>query len=256
MAAFCPPVISRKRVAVVTGAARGIGQAICRQFARDGVIVAGVDLGGLGETGGIVTAAGGEWLALDGDVSEPDAVSVIGNAVLRQFDGCDILINCAGIWPPKAFEDLEYAEWKRVLAVNLDSQFLMSKAFVPSMKDSMWGRIVNFTSGSILSPVPNFAAYKASKMGIIGLTRAMSADLGKYGITVNAVSPALTPTPGVYEHGGPNIVAVLEQSVQLTAIQRVSTPDDVVGLVMFLAGDAAAFITGQTILADGGRSYL
>jgi NAD(P)-dependent dehydrogenase (short-subunit alcohol dehydrogenase family) len=124
------------------------------------------------------------------------------------------------------------------------------------MKDSMWGRIVNFTSSSILNPVPNFAAYKASKMGAIGLTRAMSADLGKYGITVNAVSPALTPTPGVYEHGGPNMVAVVEQSVQLTAIKRVSTPDDVVGLVVFLCSDAAAFITGQTILADGGRSYL
>ena len=142
------------------------------------------------------------------------------------------------------------------MAVNLDSQFLMSKAFLPSMKDSGWGRVVNFTSGSILVPAPNLAAYKASKMGAIGLTRAMSADLGKYGITVNAVSPALTPTPGVYEHGGPKMVAVLEQAVQMTAIKRVSTPDDVVGLVMFLSSDAAAFITGQTILADGGRSYL
>jgi NAD(P)-dependent dehydrogenase (short-subunit alcohol dehydrogenase family) len=192
----------------------------------------------------------------NGDVSEPDAVSAIAQTVRAHFDHCDILINCAGIWPPKAFEDLEYAEWKRILAVNLDSQFLMSKAFVPSMKDSGWGRVVNFISGSILVPAPNFAAYKASKMGAIGLTRAMSADLVKYGITVNAVSPALTPTPGVYEHGGPKMVAVVEQAVQMTAIKRVSTPDDVVGLVMFLSSDAAAFITGQTILADGGRSYL
>jgi NAD(P)-dependent dehydrogenase (short-subunit alcohol dehydrogenase family) len=93
-------------------------------------------------------------------------------------------------------------------------------------------------------------------MGAIGLTRAMSADLGKYGITVNAVSPAFTPTPGVYEHGGPNMATVLEQAIQMTAIKRLSTPEDVVGLVMFLASDAAAFVTGQTILADGGRSYL
>jgi NAD(P)-dependent dehydrogenase (short-subunit alcohol dehydrogenase family) len=117
-------------------------------------------------------------------------------------------------------------------------------------------RIVNFTSGSILNSTPNFAAYKASKMGAIGLTRAMSADLGKYGITVNAVSPAFTPTPGVYEHGGPKMTAVLDLAVQMTAIKRVPTPDDVVGLVIFLSSDAAAFITGQTILADGGRSYL
>jgi len=247
---------NRKKIAVVTGAARGIGQALCRQFARDGVSVVGIDLGDLGETGDIVTASGGEWLACNGDVSEPDAVSAIAQSVLAQFGHCDILINCAGIWPPKAFEDLDYAEWKRILAVNLDSQFLMSKAFVPSMKDSGWGRIVNFTSGSILNSAPNFAAYKASKMGAIGLTRAMSADLGKYGITVNAVSPAFTPTPGLYEHGGPKMAAVVEQAVHMTAIKRVSTPEDVVGLVMFLSSDGAAFITGQTILADGGRSYL
>jgi NAD(P)-dependent dehydrogenase (short-subunit alcohol dehydrogenase family) len=246
----------RKKIAVVTGAARGIGQAICRQFAKDGVNVTGVDLGDLGETGRMVTAAGGEWLAVNGDVSEPDAVYAISQAVRTHFGHCDILINCAGVWPAKAFEDLEYAEWKRILAVNLDSQFLMSKAFVPSMKDSNWGRIVNFTSGSILNSVPNFAAYKASKMGAIGLTRAMSADLGKYGITVNAVSPAFTPTPGLFEHGGPKMAAVVEQAIQMTAIKRASTPEDVVGLVMFLSSDAAAFITGQTMLADGGRSYL
>ena len=246
----------RKKIAVVTGAARGIGQAICRQFAKDGVNVTGVDLGDQSETGSMVTAAGAEWLAINGDVSEPDAVSALAQAVQARFGHCDILINCAGIWPPKAFEDLEYAEWKRILAVNLDSQFLMSKAFVPSMKESSWGRIVNFTSGSILNSIPNFAAYKASKMGSIGLTRAMSADLGKYGITVNAVSPAFTPTPGLYEHGGPKMAAVVEQAVHMTAIKRVSTPEDVVGLVMFLSSDGAAFITGQTILADGGRSYL
>jgi NAD(P)-dependent dehydrogenase (short-subunit alcohol dehydrogenase family) len=247
---------NRKKIAVVTGAARGIGQAICRDFAKNGVNVAGVDVGDLSETGSIVTAAGGGWLALNGDVSEPDAVSDIAQAALTHFGHCDILINCAGIWPPKAFEDLEYAEWKRIFAVNLDSQFLMSKAFVPSMRDSMWGRIVNFTSGSILNPAPNFVAYKASKMGAIGLTRAMSADLGKYGITVNAVSPAFTPTPGLFEHGGAKMAAVVEQAVQMTAIKRVATPDDVVGLVIFLCSHAAAFITGQTILADGGRSYL
>jgi 3-oxoacyl-[acyl-carrier protein] reductase len=246
----------RKRIAVVTGAGRGIGQSICRQFATNGMNVAGVDLGDLGETGRIVTAAGAEWLACDGDVSDSERVATIAQAVLTRFGHGDILINCAGIWPRKAFEDLEYAEWKRILAVNLDSQFLMSKAFVPSMRESNWGRIVNFTSGSILVPAPNFAAYKASKMGAIGLTRGMSADLGKYGITVNAVSPALTPTPGLYEHGGPEMAAVVEQVVHMTAIKRASTADDVVGLVMFLSSDAASFISGQTILADGGRSYL
>ena len=246
----------RKKVAVVSGAARGIGQAICRQFAQDGIAVVGVDLGVLKDTADLVQTYQGDWLGLQGDVSDPDSVGNIAKQTLDHFGHCDILINCAAIWPPKAFEDLEYAEWKHTLAVNLDSQFLMSKAFISSMKASGWGRIVNFTSGSVLFPIPNYAAYKASKMGSIGLTRAMSIDLGKFGITVNAVSPALTPTPGVYEHGGPALVNVLEQVVQMQAVKRVSTPEDIVGLVMFLAGKSASFVTGQTMLADGGASYL
>jgi NAD(P)-dependent dehydrogenase (short-subunit alcohol dehydrogenase family) len=247
---------SRQRVAVISGAARGIGQALCRHFARAGVAIVGVDLGDCSETGGLVEAENGSWFAIRADVSDPAAVTQAAHEVAERFGRADILVNCAGIWPHKPFDQLEFDEWRRIMSINLDSQFLMSKAFVPAMKEAGWGRIVNFTSGSVLFPVPNYAAYKASKMGSIGLTRAMASDLGQFGITVNAVSPGLTPTPGLSEHGGDDLIGVLGQVVQMQAIKRPSHAEDVVGLVLFLASDAAAFVTGQTMLADGGLSYL
>lgn len=245
-----------QKVAVVTGAARGIGQVVCEHLARAGVAIAGVDLADMAETESRVSREGAPWADFRGDVSQEVSANEIGRAVLSRFGRCDILVNCAGIWPPKTFLDLEFQEWKRVLAVNLDSQFLMSKAFVPSMKERGWGRIINFTSSSVLFPIPEYVAYKASKMGAIGLTRGMSTDLGPFGITVNAVSPTLTPTPGMSENSGEGLSNILDQIVQMQAIKRTSDPNDVAALVAFLASDAAGFITGQTMLADGGLSFL
>jgi NAD(P)-dependent dehydrogenase (short-subunit alcohol dehydrogenase family) len=209
--------------------------------------------GRVAETRGLVEATGAGWLGVQADVSSPEDVSRAAGEVLARFGRCDILVNNAGIFPTCAFDDLSFEAWRKVLSVNLDSQFLMSKAFVPSMKEGGWGRIVNFTSGSVQLATENTAAYKASKMGIIGLTRAMSADLGKFGITVNAASPSLTRTPGILESG--SAAQKLEAISNLQAIKRISEPTDVVGLVLFLTGEDSHFVTGQTILADGGLSY-
>jgi NAD(P)-dependent dehydrogenase (short-subunit alcohol dehydrogenase family) len=243
----------KARIAVVTGAARGIGQAVAVGLANRGAAVVGVDIADCGETRALVEACGADWLGVVADVSAPDDVARLAREVLARFDRCDILVNNAGIFPTCAFDELSFEEWRRVLAVNLGSQFLMSKAFVPSMKAGGWGRIVNFTSGSVQLAVENTTAYKASKMGIIGLTRAMSADLGKFGITVNAASPSLTRTPGILESS--NATQKLAAISNMQAIKRVSEPEDVVGLVLFLTGDDSHFVTGQTILADGGLSY-
>jgi NAD(P)-dependent dehydrogenase (short-subunit alcohol dehydrogenase family) len=241
------------RIAVVTGASRGIGQSVAVGLAARGAAVAGVDLADCGETRMLVEAHGAAWLEILADVSSPDDVDRLASEVIAKFGRCDILVNNAGIFPTCSFDDLSFEDWRKVLAVNLDSQFLMSKAFVPSMKESGWGRIVNFTSGSVQLATENTSAYKASKMGIIGLTRAMSADLGKFGITVNAASPSLTRTPGIL--ASPMAAQKLEAIANMQAIKRVSEPEDVVGLVLFLTGDDSHFVTGQTILADGGLSY-
>ena len=241
------------RVAIVTGAARGIGQAIAAGLAARGAVVVGVDIAEAEETRALVEAQGARWLGITGDVSSPDDVRRIAERVLLHFGTCDILVNNAGIFPACAFEELSFEAWRKVFAVNLDSQFLMSQAVVPAMKAGGWGRIVNFTSGSVQLATENTTAYKASKMGAIGLTRAMSADLGKYGITVNAASPSLTRTPGVLS--SPSAAGRLEEMARMQAIKRVSEPSDVVGLILFLTGEDSHFVTGQTILADGGLSY-
>ncbi len=242
----------KDRVAVITGAAAGIGQATAVGLAKRGAVVVGIDLVEASETGRIVEAAGGEWLGIKADVSLPDQVSTAAQAVLAAFGRVDILVNNAGIFPKCAFDDLTYEEWKRVLTINLDSQFLMSKAFVPSMKAGGWGRIVNLTSGSVQIAADDFTAYKASKMGAIGLTRGMAADLGRFGINVNAVSPSLTRTTGVMEYGAKDL---LETIANAQAIKRVSEPEDVVGLILFLTAQDSHFVTGQTIFADGGITY-
>ncbi|MDR7157237.1 3-oxoacyl-[acyl-carrier protein] reductase [Sphingobium xenophagum] len=241
------------RVAVITGAARGIGQAIAVGLAERGARVIGIDLAVPEETGDLVRKVGGEWLGLTANVSSPDDIAEATSAAFAHFGSVGILINNAGIFPSCSIEDLSYEEWRRVLTVNLDSQFLMTKAFLGSMKQANWGRIVNFTSGSLMFPVEGLAAYKASKMGAIGLTRALAADLGKYGITVNAVSPALTPTPGVMSYGSADKI---DQMASMQSIKRVAEARDMVGLVSFLTSNDSEFVTGQTILADGGLTYM
>jgi NAD(P)-dependent dehydrogenase (short-subunit alcohol dehydrogenase family) len=212
------------RVAVVTGASRGIGQAIALSLAERGAQVACIDLNDTSDTEARVRAINGDFLGITADVSSPDDVSNAAHLVQKHFGRCDILVNNAGIYPHKQFEELKFAEWKRVISVNLDSQFLMSQAFVPTMKAQGWGRIINFTSGSVQL----------------------------YGITVNAVSPSLVGTPGVL--AGPG-AAKLEMMANTQAIKRRSKPTDIVGLILFLTSQESHFVTGQTILADGGLTF-
>lgn len=241
------------RVALVTGAARGIGQAVAAGLADRGATIIGVDLAEASETRGLVEGCGAEWLGLVADVSSPADVAGVAEQALARFGRCDIVVNNAGIFPSCAFDELTFDAWRKVLAVNLDSQFLVSQAFVPAMKERGWGRIVNLTSGSVQLATENTAAYKASKMGTIGLTRGMSADLGKYGITVNAASPSLTRTPGVVS--SPTAASRLDAIAARQAIKRVAEPGDFVGLILFLTSEDSQFVTGQTMLADGGLSY-
>jgi NAD(P)-dependent dehydrogenase (short-subunit alcohol dehydrogenase family) len=169
--------------------------------------------------------------------------------VKDQFGRIDILVNCAGIFPTASWDDLDYAAWKRVLSVNLDSQFLTCKAIVPQMRARKYGRIINFVSGIVQMSLPGYTAYRTSKAACIGFTRSLAADLGEFGITVNAVSPSFVATPGVLEIGNAHMMDVI---VAAQSIKRQSTPYDVGGLVLFLASGEADFITGQTMYADGG----
>ncbi len=234
------------RTAVVTGAARGMGQAIACGLAARGASIVAVDLADPAETVSLIEKEGGTAYGVIADVSNPDDV----RRVSAQLSGCDILVNNAGIYPAKNIFDLDFAAWRRVLAVNLDSQFLMTKAVVQEMREAGWGRIINITSNTVGLGLGGMTHYMASKMGVIGFTRALANDVARFGITVNAVGPTLTRTPGLTE-------SVIDEQAQqfvaqLQAIKRPGEPDDIVGVVAFLAGDDSRFITGQTIMADGG----
>jgi NAD(P)-dependent dehydrogenase (short-subunit alcohol dehydrogenase family) len=241
----------KDKVAVITGAATGIGQAYAQRLAEDGAHIAIADVQGGEETAALVRAAGREALAVPCDVSSPADVARLGQEVERRFGRCDILVNNAGIYPHIDFDALTFADWRRVMGVNLDSLFLVSKEFVPGMKERGWGRIVNIASNTFGTPVTRVVHYVASKGGVIGFTRALASELGPHGITVNAIAPSLTRSPGTMV-----TTPLPEDRFRLVAnnqaIKRTQMPDDLVGTLSFLTSDDAAFLTGQTLYVDGG----
>jgi NAD(P)-dependent dehydrogenase (short-subunit alcohol dehydrogenase family) len=247
----------KDKIAVITGAANGIGQAFAKRLAEDGVHVAVVDIADGAATVNMVEAAGRKAIAMTCDVSSPEAVAALARQVKKQFGRADIVVNCAGVFPQKAFTDMTFADWRKVISTNLDSTFLVSSAFVPGMIERKWGRIVNMASSTLGSVTTGFAHYVASKGGIVGFTRALASDLAAHGITVNAISPGLTRSPGTLARMPRAGFATMEDEflsvAQLQAIKRVEAPEDLVGAVSFLTSDDSAFITGQTLNVDGGR---
>jgi NAD(P)-dependent dehydrogenase (short-subunit alcohol dehydrogenase family) len=244
------------RVAVVTGAASGIGQACAIRLAEDGARIVIVDRQPADETLHLVESVGGAAAAFLRDVADPDDVADLRREVEAQVGLCDILVNNAGIYPMQSFAEIGFEDWRRVLSVNLDSMFLMTKAFVDGMRQRRWGRIVNFASDTISIAVPGFAHYMASKAGVIGLTRALASELGEDGITANAIAPGQTRTPGTLSRkeipGGMSQEAFFAVVANMQSIKRVGQVADLVGTVSFLTSDDAAFVTGQTIFVDGG----
>jgi NAD(P)-dependent dehydrogenase (short-subunit alcohol dehydrogenase family) len=245
------------KIAVISGAANGIGQAFAQRLAQDGAHIVIADIAAGGETEKMVKAAGREALVATCDVSSEEQVKALAADVAKRFGRCDILVNCAGIFPNQAFDTMNFADWRRVQAINLDSVFLMCAAFVPGMKERRWGRIVSMASSTLGSVVTGFAHYMASKAGIVGITRALASELGPHGITVNAISPGLTRSPGTLARAPRAGMASMEDeyahAATMQAIKRPEVPADLVGTVSFLTSDDAAFLTGQTINVDGGR---
>ena len=233
------------RVAIVTGAAQGIGRAIAVKLAERGARVALVDLRESSETAALI---GGAAVSIVADVSTDEGWSHIASETDRALGGADIVVNNAGIYPKAHIDDLTYETWRRTLAVNLDSHFFSARHFVPRMRRGKWGRFVNISSSSIGIAVVGRSHYMASKMGVIGFVRGLANDVAGDGITVNTVLPALTDTPGTSAHPEQFKRLVWEQQ----AIKRFAVPEDISGPVVFLTSDDAAFVTGQAIVVDGG----
>lgn len=237
------------KVAVVTGGSRGIGQAYARRLAQDGADIAVADMVPAEDTKRMVEEAGRRVMGGICDIASEEEVREFADGVRERFGRCDILVLNAGIYPSRGFEEMSFEEWRRVQSVNLDSMFLMCKAFVPGMKDRGWGRIVTMSSNACWLVAPGFTHYVASKMGVIGFTRALATEVADSGITVNAVAPSLVRTPTT-EAG--TQAGMFESLANMQAIKRVEVLEDLVGTVSFLASEDAAFMTGQTLLIDGG----
>jgi NAD(P)-dependent dehydrogenase (short-subunit alcohol dehydrogenase family) len=248
-------------VAVVTGGARGIGHACAVRLAEKGYDIAIADLTEPTETARAVRAAGVRALPIICDVAVPADVTRTMAAVEDEFGRCDVLVNNAGIYPLKTLDELDLDLWNRILAVNLTSAFLFCKAVVPGMTDRGFGRIINISSNTVGLPLENVTHYVTSKAAMIGFTRALAAEVGKHGITVNSVAPGATPTEGML--AGYETQAALEQRSQLftqmaerQAVKRVGRPMDVANAVAWFASEEAAFVTAQVLIADGGLARL
>jgi 3-oxoacyl-[acyl-carrier protein] reductase len=239
------------RTALVIGAARGIGEGIARRFVMEGaaVLIADTEVGA-GEALASSFGASASFVATD--VSREEDVERAVATAIEAFGRLDILVQNAGIYPWSLIETTSVEEWDRVLAVNLRGTFLAARAALPAMRSQGYGRMV-FTS-SITGPrvtMPGHGHYSASKAGINGFIRAAALEFSPYGITVNGVEPGNVLTEAIKEHRSAAYVRSMEEAVPLG---RLGTPDDVAAAVLFLASEEAGYITGTTIVVDGGQT--
>jgi 3-oxoacyl-[acyl-carrier protein] reductase len=218
------------------------------RLAREGARVVVADVGDASQTLRLAAAAGGEACAVRCDVSSEQDVAQLAATASERYGPADILVHNAGIYPLVDFAEMTLADWRRVMAVNLDSAFLLCQAFLPAMRRRGWGRIVCLSSTAFHAGMGGMVHYVASKGGLIGLVRSLAAEVGGDGVTVNALAPSLVRTQGTTDDP-----RAFEAVAASQAIQRTQLPGDLAGALSFLVSDDAAFVTGQTLVVDGGR---
>lgn len=243
---------------IVTGSGQGLGRAFAHRFAGEGlsVLVADIREDAAQTVAREITEAGGSAHAVHVDVTDVGSTEAMCTAALSAFGRIDILVNNASIFSTlrmRPFFEIPVEEWRQVIDVNLNGVYLAARSAVPAMKEAGRGRIVNIASAVVPMGRPNYLHYVSSKAGVIGMTRGMARELGPWNITVNAVLPGSTETEVERATVTPEQRAALIAS---RSIQRPQTPDDLSGVVRFFASEDSRFVTGQSLVVDGGTVFL
>lgn len=241
------------KVALVTGASQGIGRAIAEGLADAGARIVIADLNGAEQAAEAFT----DGVGIMADVADEKGVQRLVDQAVERCGTIDILVNNAGLYASlemRSFEQIPLDEWRRVMDVNVASMFLMCRSVVPIMRAHGGGKIVNISSGTPFRGVPFLLHYVTSKGAIVAFTRALAKEVGKDAVLVNCVAPGFTMSAGVEAH--PEVVEKLRDvSVSARTLQRDQLPEDVVGAVVYLSGPGSDFVTGQTIVIDGGQTF-
>jgi NAD(P)-dependent dehydrogenase (short-subunit alcohol dehydrogenase family) len=241
--------------AIVTGAAQGIGATYAAALAAEGARLSLCDLDPPDAVVAAIRTAGGEAIGRVCDVSDPKAVAALVEATLAAFGGVQVLGNNAALFGKialKPFSEIDSEEWDRVMAVNTRGPFECVKAVLPAMRRQRYGKIINIASGTVFKGTPLMLHYVASKGAVVAMTRAMARELGEYGICCNALAPGLTLSDTI--KGRNDYGAVRMLNVESRSLKREETPEDLVGALLFLASHDSDFMTGQTLLVDGGSA--
>lgn len=244
----------KDRVAIVTGAAIGNGRAFCERLAEEGAKIVIADIADASDTVKAVHDIGGEAVALTVDCSDEQSVQAMVNNVLEMYGRIDIVVHNVGMYDEEPFELISFAQWKKVLDINLNSMFLVTQAVLPVMKKEGFGRIIVMSSNTVWLGTPYLSHYATAKMGVIGFTRSLAAEIGRYGITVNAISVGLTATQRPATDKQTMTGTILQHILPEQAVRRADEPEDIANVVAFLSLPASGIITGQTINVDGGAA--
>ncbi|MBI3991727.1 MAG: SDR family oxidoreductase [Candidatus Lambdaproteobacteria bacterium] len=247
------------KVAVITGAARGLGAAFAQELSGMGMAVVVCDVRDCDETAAAVKKSGGKALSSKVDVTSAESAQVMAAAAVKAFGRIDVLVNNAAMYGNLhngRFTDLDEQEWDACMAVNVKGLWQCAKACVPSMREQGGGSVINISSLAAIFGMPNALHYATSKGAVIGFTRALARELGRDNIRVNAIAPSMVWTPGTREIMGNQVDRFAEVVRNGQTLRRNLETDDLVGTVAYLAGDMSKFVTGQTIMVDGGTVYL